>query len=59
MIDKIIDFTLKNGVPTSKWWVYILYIGGVFGIIVLFSAIVLIVSWVKKRKVEPSISVDE
>ncbi|MHA1186762.1 MAG: hypothetical protein ACTSXA_06685 [Candidatus Heimdallarchaeota archaeon] len=49
MIDNIIDISIKNGMPTASWVAYIPYIVGVFGVIVIFSAVVLIVSWVRKR----------
>ncbi|MHA1186142.1 MAG: hypothetical protein ACTSSK_04595 [Candidatus Heimdallarchaeota archaeon] len=58
MIDNATDISLLNIAPAS-WTAYLPFVIGLFGIIVLFSAIVLIASWMKKRKVKPQQSNDE
>jgi len=52
MIENIDKISLLNMAP-APWTAYLPFVIGIFGVIILFSAIVLIVSWVKKRNGQP------
>ena len=53
LFESISDISLLNMMPVG-WLAYLPFIIGIFGIIVLFSIIILVVSWLKKRKTQLS-----
>ncbi|HUT82639.1 MAG TPA: hypothetical protein VMZ29_15695 [Candidatus Bathyarchaeia archaeon] len=51
MIELISNISLQNIMPVD-WIAYLPLIGGVLGFIIAFSVIIIIVSWIKKRRAQ-------